>query len=43
MQEDPSEMNNIYGQEGTEELVADLKRRLKALQAQYGESHFWRD
>jgi arylsulfatase A-like enzyme len=43
LQEDPSEMNNIYGQEGTEELVADLKRRLKALQAQYGESHFWRD
>lgn len=43
LQEDPSEMNNIYGQEGTEELVADLKRRLKTLQAQYGESHFWRD
>lgn len=32
---DPSEMNNIYGQPGTEEITAMLKRKLKELQKKY--------
>ncbi|WP_308502882.1 sulfatase [uncultured Alistipes sp.] len=35
LQNDPSEMHNLYGQPGTEEVTADLKRRLTALQEQY--------
>ena len=41
LQEDPGEMNNIYGQPGTEELTATLKAKLKDLQASYGEAEFW--
>ena len=32
---DPSEMNNIYGQPGTEEITAILKKKLKELQKKY--------
>lgn len=32
---DPSEMNNIYGQPGTEEITAMLKKKLKELQKKY--------
>lgn len=35
LQEDPSEMNNIYGRPGTEELTRALKQRLSELQQQY--------
>lgn len=35
LQADPSEMHNIYGQPGTEEITAALKQRLKELQIQY--------
>ncbi|HIY14485.1 MAG TPA: sulfatase [Candidatus Alistipes cottocaccae] len=34
---DPAEMHNLYGQPGTEEVTADLKARLQALQEQYGD------
>ena len=32
---DPTEMKNIYGQPGTEEITAQLKTKLKELQAKY--------
>lgn len=32
---DPSEMHNIYGQPGTEEVTADMMKKLKKLQEQY--------
>ena len=35
LQEDPSEMNNIYGQPGTEEITQELKAELKRLQEYY--------
>ncbi len=35
LQNDPYEMHNIYGQEGTEQITRDLKRELKRLQEQY--------
>ncbi len=35
LENDPTEMHNIYGQEGTEELTAQLKQRLFELQEQY--------
>jgi len=35
LKNDPAEMHNIYGQEGTEEIVKELKRRLLELQEQY--------
>lgn len=35
LQKDPSEMNNIYGQEGYEELTLMLKNELERLQEQY--------
>ena len=38
LQEDPGEMNNLYGQEGYEEITAELKEELKKLQEKYGES-----
>jgi len=38
LQEDPDEVNNLYGVEGYETLTADLKDRLDRLQASYGDS-----
>lgn len=35
LQEDPSEMNNLYGQPGTEEITQQLLTRLKELQEEY--------
>lgn len=35
LQNDPTEMHNLYGQPGTEQVTADLKQRLTALQEQY--------
>lgn len=35
LQEDPSEMHNIYGTKGTEELATQLKQELVDLQKQY--------
>ena len=35
LKNDPCEMYNIYGQEGTEEITRDLKKELKRLQIQY--------
>ena len=37
LQEDPLEMKNIYGDPGTEEVTASLKRRLKELQQEYND------
>jgi len=38
LQEDPHELNNVYGKEGYDEITADLKARLEELRAQYGDS-----
>ncbi len=35
LKNDPAEMHNIYGQEGTAEIVEELKQRLVQLQEQY--------
>ena len=35
LQEDPTEMNNIYGKPGTEEITKELKAELKRLQEYY--------
>lgn len=35
LDKDPSEMNNIYGQPGTESITADMRKKLKDLQEQY--------
>lgn len=35
LQEDPQEMNNLYGKPGTEELVKELKAEMLKLQEQY--------
>ena len=35
IQEDPSEMNNLYGKPGTEEITQELKAELKRLQEYY--------
>ena len=40
LQEDPNELNNIYGKEGTEQLADSLKSLLKELQEQYGEEKY---
>ena len=37
---DKNELNNIYGQPGTEEVTAQLKEKLVVLQKQYGEEQF---
>ena len=37
LREDPSEMHNLYGTQGTEEITATLKERLLGLQEQYGD------
>ena len=36
----PSEMNNIYGKEGTEAITTELKKRLVELQKEYGEEEY---
>ncbi|MBR8534489.1 sulfatase [Carboxylicivirga sediminis] len=38
LQRDPSEMNNLYGQPGYEEITRNLKKRLDELQEQYKET-----
>ena len=38
LQEDPTEMHNLYGTPGTEELTASLKKRLLSLQEAYGDA-----
>ena len=38
LQEDPTEMHNIYGQPGTEEITAALMKELKRLQRQYNDT-----
>lgn len=35
LQEDPKEMNNLYGKEGYEQITEDLMKELRKLQAQY--------
>ncbi len=35
LQEDPSEMHNIYGQPGTEEITATMMEKLRKAQMQY--------
>ena len=35
LKNDPCEMHNIYGQEGTEEITRELKKELKRLQIKY--------
>ncbi len=35
---DRNEINNIYGQEGTEEITSELKEKLERLKKKYGES-----
>ena len=37
---DKNELDNIYGKPGTEEITAQLKEKLVALQKQYGEEQF---
>ena len=37
LQEDPKEMNNLFGKEGYEEVTKELKEELKKLQAQYND------
>jgi arylsulfatase A-like enzyme len=40
LENDKHELNNIYGQPGTEEITAQLKEKLVKLQLQYGEEEF---
>lgn len=40
LENDKHELNNIYGQEGTEQLTDSLKSMLRELQVQYGEEQF---
>ena len=40
LENDKHELNNIYGQPGTEEITALLKEKLVKLQQQYGEQEF---
>ena len=35
LQNDPQELNNIYGKPGTEEVTAQMMKELKKLQEQY--------
>lgn len=37
LQEDPKEMNNLFGKEGYGEVTKELKEELKKLQAQYND------
>ena len=38
LEEDPAEMNNIYGEPGTEELITELKEKLYELKEAYGDT-----
>ncbi|PXY03138.1 sulfatase [Marinifilum breve] len=38
LQEDPHEMNNLYGKQGYEKLTAELKTELERLRQQYGDT-----
>jgi len=38
LQEDPNEMNNLYGQDGFEDITMELKEELEKLRAHYGDS-----
>ena len=35
LQEDPKEMNNLYGKEGYEQITEDMMKELRKLQSQY--------
>ena len=35
LQEDPKEMNNLFGKEGYEQITEDMMKELRKLQAQY--------
>lgn len=37
LQEDPKEMNNLFGKEGYEDITNELKKELKRLQVQYND------
>ena len=37
LQNDPDELNNLYGKKGTAKLVVNLKKQLYTLQNQYGD------
>ncbi len=37
LEADQEEMNNVYGQEGYEEITAELKEEMKKLQEKYKE------
>lgn len=37
LQDDPSEMNNIYGREGYEQVTAELKAEIERLQEEYND------
>lgn len=39
LRHDQKEINNIYGQAGTEEITIELKEKLEKLKKQYGEDH----
>jgi arylsulfatase A-like enzyme len=38
LQEDPHELNNLYGKQGYDQITADLKGRLEELRNQYGDT-----
>ena len=38
LQEDPHELNNLYGKQGYDQITADLKGRLQELRNQYGDT-----
>ena len=40
LEKDPNEMNNIYGQVGTENIIEELKEKLADLQKKYGEEGY---
>ena len=35
LENDPNELNNLYGTDGYDDITADLKRQMLALQEQY--------
>ena len=37
MQEDPKELNNLYGKEGYDQITKELMQELKKLQEQYND------
>ena len=40
LEKDPSEMNNLYGKKGTEDITRQLKEKLAELQKKYGEEEY---